>query len=181
MALDNEKRMAKTDFMKSSSFLAYDTLCTVSIDETELAGAAAFTACFAAAEAKAMQVEETLSMFDASSELSRLCAGYTPNVPVKVSGMLLDFICLNLGFAEKTGGAFDSAVGPLVKLWGFLADEPRVPADDEIDAMLARGGSLGARRCAIRMTRPVSLARCRLKTVVSPRRRGTSMASKRTA
>ena len=50
-----------------------------------------------------------------------------------------------LGFAQRvsrdSGGAFDITVEPLVRLWGFLGGKPRVPQQQQIDAVLARIGS----------------------------------------
>lgn len=36
----------------------------------------------------------------------------------------LDFLKWNKVFYEATDGLFDPTVGPLIKLWDFLADEP---------------------------------------------------------
>ncbi|MBQ3650647.1 MAG: FAD:protein FMN transferase, partial [Treponema sp.] len=41
-----------------------------------------------------------------------------------------------LNFAQKTDGAFDPTVGPLVKLWGINTENARVPSREEIDAAL---------------------------------------------
>jgi thiamine biosynthesis lipoprotein len=39
-------------------------------------------------------------------------------------------------FAELSGGAFDPTVGPLVNLWGIGTDAERIPAEEEIAAVL---------------------------------------------
>ncbi len=123
--------------METTSFFAYDTLCSVNAVVPADNGARDVVG---ETEDIARAVEDTLNMFSPASELSRLCAHYTPGVPQPVSDMLASFLCLNLEFAAMTGGAFDPTVGPLVKLWDFLAPEPRVPSDAEIGAMLARVG-----------------------------------------
>ena len=41
-----------------------------------------------------------------------------------------------LMFAEKSEGAFDPTVGPLVNLWGITGDAPQVPSQKEIDEVL---------------------------------------------
>ena len=41
-----------------------------------------------------------------------------------------------LNFAEKTNGAFDPTVGPLVKLWGINTEDARIPLQEEIEAAL---------------------------------------------
>lgn len=43
--------------------------------------------------------------------------------------------------AEETDGAFDMTVAPIVELWGISSDTPRVPAQEEIDALLPLVGS----------------------------------------
>lgn len=43
--------------------------------------------------------------------------------------------------AERTDGDFDPTVGPLVRLWGFLSDEPHVATQAEIDALLPLVGA----------------------------------------
>jgi thiamine biosynthesis lipoprotein len=56
--------------------------------------------------------------------------------PVKVRADLIEVLEAALRYAEISGGAFDPTIGPLVKLWGIGTDTQRVPADDEISAML---------------------------------------------
>lgn len=123
--------------MEQTAFFAYDTLCSVMLEPPAGADAGAL---LAGAEALAMEVERTLSMFDAGSELARLCAGYTPGVAMAVSPMLRDFLRLNLDFAAITDGAFDFTVGPLVKLWNFLADDAAPPDDAALAEALGRVG-----------------------------------------
>jgi len=56
--------------------------------------------------------------------------------PVKVSPELMDVLEKALEYAEKSGGAFDPTVGPLVKLWGIGTDEAHVPETEEIQKAL---------------------------------------------
>ena len=41
-----------------------------------------------------------------------------------------------LAYSEETDGSFDITIAPLVALWGITSDTPRVPAQEEIDALL---------------------------------------------
>ena len=41
-----------------------------------------------------------------------------------------------LTYSEETGGAFDVTIAPLVSLWGITSDDPQVPTQEEIDALL---------------------------------------------
>jgi len=56
--------------------------------------------------------------------------------PVEVRPELIDVLEKALEYAEKSGGAFDPTVGPLVKLWGIGTDEGRVPENEEIKKTL---------------------------------------------
>lgn len=121
----------------STQFVAYDTFCRICVTtEDEALAAQALTA----AEDLALQVQSTLNMFDAESELSRLCGSYQPNVWTPVSPLLRDFLAQNLDFCRRTDGAFDPTVGPLIKLWDFLAQSPKIPSSEELAAACARVG-----------------------------------------
>ena len=41
-----------------------------------------------------------------------------------------------LQHSQETDGAFDITIAPLVELWGITSDSPRVPSQEEIDALL---------------------------------------------
>ena len=121
----------------SAAFFAYDTLCSLRLwSDNEGQAHRALDA----AETAAMAVQNGLSMYDEQSELSRLCRDYTVGEAYLLSPLLADFLAENLFFCERTGGAFDPTVGPLVKLWDFLADAPRVPEPAQVEAALARVG-----------------------------------------
>lgn len=117
------------------SFLAYDTLCRIAA-EVPVGGEHLLEQC----EEEAHALEHTLSMFDPDSELSRLCRDACPGEAVPVSETLQTFLEQNLEVCRLSGGAFDPTVGPLVKLWDFLADAPRIPAEEKVRDTLARVG-----------------------------------------
>lgn len=56
--------------------------------------------------------------------------------PVPVSEELYSLLELSMAFAEKTGGAFDPAIGPLAKLWNIGFDNANEPPFGEIRAVL---------------------------------------------
>jgi len=65
--------------------------------------------------------------------------------PVRVSEELLEVVELAREVSERSGGALDITVGPLVEAWGFGAgNDPsgpaRVPTDSAIGALRARVG-----------------------------------------
>jgi thiamine biosynthesis lipoprotein len=51
---------------------------------------------------------------------------------------VLDVVESALNYAERSGGAFDPTIGPLVKLWNIGQDNARIPGDDEIRETLDR-------------------------------------------
>lgn len=119
------------------SFIAYDTMCRIS---AAVPSGIDGTVILKAARKLAVQVEETLSMFDGRSELSRMCREYVPGQAYALSPMLFTFMEQTLKVAEMTGGAFDPTVGPLVKLWDFLAEDPKIPAKTDLREVLDHVG-----------------------------------------
>ncbi len=84
------------------------------------------------------ELERLDSIFNANSGKSELetvneNAGIRP---VPVSEELYSLLELSMAFAEKTGGAFDPAIGPLAKLWNIGFDNANEPPSGEIQAVL---------------------------------------------
>jgi thiamine biosynthesis lipoprotein len=52
--------------------------------------------------------------------------------PVPVPAELIQVLSTAADYAERSGGAFDPTIGPLVKLWGIGGETPRVPGEEEI-------------------------------------------------
>lgn len=59
----------------------------------------------------------------------------------ELSGDVLTLMQDAVSLSEKTGGAFDPTVYPLVRLWGFPEEEYHVPSQDELDETLALVGT----------------------------------------
>jgi len=66
----------------------------------------------------------------------------TSTAPWPVSAAMADIVTTSLRVGEKTDGAMDITVGPLVNLWGFGPDKQPVktPSQAQIDAAKARTG-----------------------------------------
>ncbi len=86
-------------------------------------------------------VDERMSTWDPSSELSRFNASRSTE-PFPVSEDTLAVVVAALQIGRLTGGAFDPTVGPLVELWGFGPSGPRAeaPAPREVEEARARVG-----------------------------------------
>lgn len=89
-------------------------------------------------------IDRELSTWRPDSELQAVRAGAGP---VAVSGETAHVVGLSLALAERSGGAFDPTVQPLMELWG-LHGTPRTtwPTDAEVEAARA---AVGASRVAV--------------------------------
>jgi len=87
------------------------------------------------------RISDWMSAFDPESEISRFNASRKTE-PFKVSGDFAHVAGLALEVAEKSGGAFDPTVAPLVDLWGFGKKEGdrQIPAEADIEQAKARTG-----------------------------------------
>jgi FAD:protein FMN transferase len=90
--------------------------------------------------AEAGRLEDALSIFRATSELSRLNQlGATG--PVRVTDELYDLLALCGELSTATDGAFDVTSTPLSACWGFLRRQPVVPTTEALDAARAVVGA----------------------------------------
>lgn len=80
------------------------------------------------------RVEDVMS-FHKQSKLQALNCNAGQG-PAPVDKELFDLIDTSLRFARLTSGAFDPAMGPISRLWGFSGDDPTVPDPAEIKAEL---------------------------------------------
>ena len=81
------------------------------------------------------EIESRMSVNLTDSDVSRVnrAAGLEP---VQVHEDVFKVIERALHFAELSDGAFDPTVEPLVAIWGIGGDNPRLPSQGEIDAVL---------------------------------------------
>jgi thiamine biosynthesis lipoprotein len=85
------------------------------------------------------QLEAQLTVYRDSSEVSRLNR-YAAFAPLPVEPRLFALLALAAQIHADTGGAYDIAVGALIKAWGFFRREGRVPSDSERAEVLTRCG-----------------------------------------
>jgi thiamine biosynthesis lipoprotein len=92
-----------------------------------------------AALGEAQRLDRMLSNYLPESEWSEINrhAGIRP---VVVSAELFQLIADCMRHSQESGGAFDIAVGPLMKAWGFYRGEGGLPTSAEIRNALARTG-----------------------------------------
>ena len=85
--------------------------------------------------ARIHEIERRMSFFRPDSDIVRINAA-AGIAPVQVNDDVFLLIERALDHAEMSGGAFDPTIGPLVSLWGIGGDDPRIPSQEEINAVL---------------------------------------------
>lgn len=85
------------------------------------------------------QLEAQLSLFRAGSEIAHLNARAAKG-PVRVTPGLFALLQQSRKLCEESGGAFDITVAPLVRCWGFMGGDGRLPHPDEIAEARAKIG-----------------------------------------
>ena len=92
-----------------------------------------------AAFARIAQLDGIMSDYRPTSELMQLCRKAVGK-PVKVSDELFFVLSRSRDLSEKSGGAFDVTVGPVVKLWRRARKGKRLPDPEELAAARALVG-----------------------------------------
>lgn len=85
------------------------------------------------------RLEDLLSNYRPSSELSRI-SREAGNGPVITDPETFRFLERSLYWSERSGGAFDITVGPLLKAWGMFQHGGRIPTDAELKALRSSVG-----------------------------------------
>ena len=85
----------------------------------------------AAARARITELEREMSVTKDSSDVSRLNAGES----VALCADAEELLKTALSLSEKTGGAFDPTLYPIVRAWGFTTYDNRIPSADELEEL----------------------------------------------
>ena len=119
----SEKKVSQTEFAMNTviSITAYG-------DKADEAVKASFD--------EVKRIEKLLSCHIADSEISKVNKMAHIN-PVEVSTETADVLKKALSVCEKTNGAFDMSTKPLSDLWNIKAENPKVPADEELKNILS--------------------------------------------
>jgi len=80
----------------------------------------------------------SLSNYIEDSELNNL--GKSANIEVDVSRDLFKILKVSVVYSEKTNGAFDITLGPLINLWKAALKLGRLPTEQEITSALEKTG-----------------------------------------
>lgn len=90
----------------------------------------------AAAEEALTEVERLdsqLSFYSSSSDIFRINRR-AAHQPVKIEPRLFRLLEHCAELTDKTEGAFDITIGPLMRAWGFTGGKGKIPTDDELNA-----------------------------------------------
>lgn len=79
-------------------------------------------------------LESLWSVTGSESEIYR--ANHSAGQTITVSQETAELISFALEMAEKTNGALDPTIYPLLTAWGFTTDAKQVPSDEEITTLL---------------------------------------------
>ncbi|HXR08693.1 MAG TPA: FAD:protein FMN transferase [Candidatus Acidoferrum sp.] len=103
------------------------------------ANEAALRAAGEEALAEVDRLEARLSLYRPASEIARVNA-LAARQPVRVSPPVFQLLQQAQQLHQETGGAFDITVGPLVRCWGFMGGQGRMPEPKELDEARALVG-----------------------------------------
>ena len=78
------------------------------------------------------QLDRALSGFDPQSELSRVNRSAASRRPIEISSDLSGLLQRSLWINQRSGGAFDVTVGPLVRLWRRARRHNELPPPDRL-------------------------------------------------
>jgi len=79
------------------------------------------------------ELNEILSDYDAASELRRLCDTAVEGRAAAVSDELWRVLSCAQSLSERTGGAFDVTVGPVVRLWRRARRREQMPSPERLE------------------------------------------------
>lgn len=93
----------------------------------------------ARAFARIAQLDETLTDYTPTSELSRVTREAVGH-PMRVSDDLFEVLAVSQDLADRSDGAFDITVGPLTRVWRRARREVELPRAEELSAARAATG-----------------------------------------
>jgi thiamine biosynthesis lipoprotein len=123
----NPKQILKSQALVVDSRIAMGTRFTMYLYANETQARALFETAFEEVE----RLEETLSNYRETSELSRINR-LAAQQPVTTDPEVFSLLEACLDYSRRTSGAFDVTVGPLMRAWGFFRGQGLYPTDEEL-------------------------------------------------
>lgn len=90
------------------------------------------------AKDKFTALEQLWSVTDEHSEI--YAVNHAGGQPITVSNDTAEILAFALEMADKTNGALEPTIYPILTAWGFTAEENRIPSNDEIKGLLNKIG-----------------------------------------
>lgn len=121
----------KEETIPAQTELVIGTVCTINLfdDGTELLYEILFK--------KLSEIENTMSVNIPTSEIA--VANQNAGIkPVEISQETYEIIKASIDIANITDGAFNPAIGPLVKIWAIGTEAARIPTTNEITSAIVR-------------------------------------------
>ncbi|HEY3132186.1 MAG TPA: FAD:protein FMN transferase [Acidobacteriota bacterium] len=118
---------------------AYRTAMACRFEVTLPAGASADLAAARQALDQIDRLEDQLTVYRDSSEVS-LINRTAGRRPVAVKSNLFGLLELAQKIHDETEGAFDITAGPVIRCWGFLKRQGRVPSTEELETARSQVG-----------------------------------------
>ncbi len=128
--------LREAEGVSEMSFFAMGTRCRAAVAGADRAVENAY---FEALLAQVVRFESTYSRFLPDSLVSRINTNAGQGwVEIDEEASQLLALCNELNFV--TGRTFDPTAGPLLKLWNWKANPPRIPSDEEVQEVRRRVG-----------------------------------------
>lgn len=86
------------------------------------------------ARARMTELEKKWSVTDTGSEIYQV--NHSEGEPVTVSDETAELVACALDLAERTEGALEPTIYPVLTAWGFTTEENRVPDEEELSGLL---------------------------------------------
>jgi len=89
--------------------------------------------------ARVQELNAIFSDYEADSELMEFC--HQPaGTPVKLSPELFEILSQSQELAQKSDGAFDVTLGPVIRLWRLSRRDGRLPTEEALQEAFAKSG-----------------------------------------
>ena len=109
---------------------AMDTYVSVTVYDSEVSPQRA-NALIDSAFTEIRRIEKMMTDYTDTSEVGIINVRAGKDT-VTVSKELVALLKASVSYSEKSNGAFDVTVGPIVKAWDFLSSEPEIPSKSKI-------------------------------------------------
>jgi len=84
------------------------------------------------------RIDKLFSISDTESDIYKINSADGDSV--SVSGEVSSLIKRSIDISERTRGAFDITIAPIVKLWGFYDELPKIPTTDDLYSLFFNVG-----------------------------------------